>query len=116
MQICEALRLSNSEVFAFVVDCIDCAADSAVVAAVLDGVTAAQHLARHLNAAEMFSVGRPWIMVSINDDEDPHFRKAGELLQTKRNEGIWCKELLFNNICGGALYSCTYTRVQNLVC
>ncbi|KAG0627559.1 hypothetical protein M758_2G210200 [Ceratodon purpureus] len=54
------------------VDCIDCAADSAVVAAVLEGVTAAQLLARHLNV----TVGRPWIMVSINDDDDPHFRKA----------------------------------------
>lgn len=58
------------------VDCIDCAADSAVVAAVLEGVEAAQHFARHLNAAEVFKCGRPWIMVSINDDEDPHFRKA----------------------------------------
>lgn len=73
----------SQQVFACVVDCIDCAADSAVVAAVLEGVTAAQHLARHLNASEMLTVGRPWIMVSINDDEDPHFRKAGELLQTK---------------------------------
>lgn len=58
------------------VDCIDCAADSAVVAAVLEGVTAAQHLARHLIASEIPIIRRPWIMVSINDDEDPHFRKA----------------------------------------
>lgn len=59
------------------VDCIDCAADSAVVAAVLDGVTAAQHLAGHLHASEMCTtIRRPWIMVSISDDEDPHFRKA----------------------------------------
>lgn len=64
---------------ACVVDCIDCAADSAVVAAVLEGVTAAQHLARHLIASEIPIIRRPWIMVSINDDEDPHFRKAGEL-------------------------------------
>ncbi|KAG0588613.1 hypothetical protein KC19_2G255900 [Ceratodon purpureus] len=63
---------SFERVFACVVDCIDCAADSAVVAAVLEGVTAAQLLARHLNV----TVGRPWIMVSINDDDDPHFRKA----------------------------------------
>jgi len=72
----------SQQELACVVDCIDCAADSAVVAAVLEGVAAAQHLARHLDAAEMFKCGRPWIMVSINDDEDPHFRKAGELLQS----------------------------------
>lgn len=76
--------------FACIVDCIDCAADSAVVAAVLEGVAAAQHLARHLNASEMFTVGRPWIMVSINDDEDPHFRKAGKLLQSL---AMKCEEL-----------------------
>jgi hypothetical protein len=94
-QHCEAWGLSNLEswivlsqqqVLACVVDCIDCAADSAVVAAVLEGVTAAQQLAGHLHASEMCStIRRPWIMVSINDDEDPHFRKAGELLRNLKS-------------------------------
>jgi hypothetical protein len=78
--------LSQEQVLACVVDCIDCVADSAVVAAVLEGVAAAQNLAVHLNASEMCStIGRPWIMVSINDDEDPHFRKADELLRNMKS-------------------------------
>lgn len=51
------------------VDCIDCAADEAVVSAVNDGIEAAREI-----------VGlrrRPWVMVSVNDGEDLHFRKAG---------------------------------------
>lgn len=50
------------------VDCIDCAADASVVNAVNDGINAALSIA---------SVGRPWVMISVNDDkEDVHFRKA----------------------------------------
>ncbi|KAF6003053.1 hypothetical protein F1559_003328 [Cyanidiococcus yangmingshanensis] len=64
-------------------DCIDCAADAAVVQAVLDGIDEAQRcwLAQHDSkhsldrAASVFE--RPWVMVSITDDEmEPHFRKA----------------------------------------
>ena len=49
-------------------DCIDCSADPAVVAAVQEGIDAALGILPH--------VVRPWVMVSVNDDEDPHFRKA----------------------------------------
>ncbi|KAG0471816.1 hypothetical protein HPP92_016362 [Vanilla planifolia] len=54
------------------VDCIDCAADEAVVKSVNDGID---------KAVEIASVERPWVMISVNDDkEDIHFRKAGELV------------------------------------
>ena len=50
------------------VDCIDCAADLAVIAAVREGMTMAQKLTGQVTL--------PWLMVSLNDGEDPHFRKA----------------------------------------
>ncbi|CAI9118969.1 OLC1v1020616C1 [Oldenlandia corymbosa var. corymbosa] len=50
------------------VDCIDCAAEAAVVTAVNEGIEAAR--------AIVPAIHRPWVMVSVNDDEDPHFRKA----------------------------------------
>jgi Fe-S-cluster-containing hydrogenase component 2 len=50
------------------VDCIDLAADPAVVAAAQAGIAAAQRLQPNLEL--------PWLMVSLNDGEDPHFRKA----------------------------------------
>ncbi|XXG84480.1 hypothetical protein AAC387_Pa10g1987 [Persea americana] len=49
------------------VDCIDCAADSSVVNAVNEGIEAAR---------EIVPLRKPWVMISINDDEDLHFRKA----------------------------------------
>ncbi|KAK2644677.1 hypothetical protein Ddye_019872 [Dipteronia dyeriana] len=49
------------------VDCIDCAADASVVSAVNQGIEAAR---------EILPVRRPWTMISVNDDEDLHFRKA----------------------------------------
>ncbi|KAM5568750.1 hypothetical protein ABKV19_016331 [Rosa sericea] len=49
------------------VDCIDCAADVSVVSAVNEGIDA---------ALEIFPLPRPWVMISVNDDEDLHFRKA----------------------------------------
>ncbi|KAK3188682.1 hypothetical protein Dsin_028243 [Dipteronia sinensis] len=49
------------------VDCIDCAADASVVSAVSQGIEAAR---------EILPVRRPWTMISVNDDEDLHFRKA----------------------------------------
>ena len=53
-------------------DCIDVAADPAVIAAAREGIQAAK---------EQFDYGSranhsPWLMVSINDGVDPHFRKA----------------------------------------
>jgi hypothetical protein len=50
------------------VDCIDCAADAAVVSAVNDGIEAARGIV---------GLRRPWVMISVNDDDDLHFRKAG---------------------------------------
>ncbi|PSP17177.1 MAG: 4Fe-4S ferredoxin [Cyanobacteria bacterium QS_8_64_29] len=50
-------------------DCIDVAADPAAIAAAREGVQAAQRLAPT-------GQPRPWLMVSLNDGDDPHFRKA----------------------------------------
>ncbi|WP_409350555.1 Light dependent period protein LdpA domain-containing protein [Synechocystis salina] len=60
-------------------DCIDLAADPAVVRVAQEGIGVALSLAHspsyqverfeHLSQA-------PWLMVSLNDGEDPHFRKA----------------------------------------
>ena len=48
------------------IHCIDVAADPAVVAAARQGIAAA------LKPGQL----PPWLMVSLNDDTDPHFRKA----------------------------------------
>ena len=48
-------------------DCIDCATDASVMSAVNEGIEA---------ATEIFHLPRPWVMISVNDDEDLHFRKA----------------------------------------
>ena len=53
------------------VDCIDCAADASVVSAVNEGIEVAR---------EIVPLRRPWVMISVNDDEDLHFRKAGKCL------------------------------------
>jgi Fe-S-cluster-containing hydrogenase component 2 len=47
------------------VDCIDVAADPAVIIAAKEGMAAAHS-----------RIEKPWLMVSLNDGEDPHFRKA----------------------------------------
>lgn len=49
------------------VDCIDCAADGSVVNAVNEGIEAARAIV---------PIRRPWVMISVNDHEDLHFRKA----------------------------------------
>ena len=51
-------------------DCIDVAADPAVIAAAREGIEVAQKLSDNQPST------LPWLMVSINDGEDPHFRKA----------------------------------------
>lgn len=62
------------------VDCIDVAADPAVIAAAQDGLTAAAKLGEEAAKRGLFvhqlSERFPWLMVSLNDGEDPHFRKA----------------------------------------
>ena len=74
------------------VDCVDVAADVAVVAAARQGFADAMILAQRLNRLtqivppttpfplapprHFLSDELPWLMVSLNDSEDPHFRKA----------------------------------------
>ncbi len=53
-------------------DCIDVAADLAVIAATKEGIRIAQKLA----SRELPLIDSPWLMVSLNDGTDPHFRKA----------------------------------------
>ncbi len=58
------------------VDCIDVAADSAVITAVQEGIEVAQNYL-HLALERKLQVqNHPLLMISINDGEDPHFRKA----------------------------------------
>ncbi len=57
-------------------DCIDVAADLAVIAATKDGIKVAQKIAlTHPIQASSFA-NLPLLMVSLNDGIDPHFRKA----------------------------------------
>jgi Fe-S-cluster-containing hydrogenase component 2 len=53
-------------------DCIDVAADPAVIAAATSGLTAAEQVATAIQRPYQ----RPWLMVSMSAGEDPHFRKA----------------------------------------
>ncbi|MEL6158025.1 MAG: LdpA C-terminal domain-containing domain [Cyanobacteria bacterium J06623_5] len=60
-------------------DCVDMAADPAVVAAVKSGLAAARQIAADTNhplAGTLPSYRRPLLMVSMSAGEDPHFRKA----------------------------------------
>lgn len=50
-------------------DCIDVAADPAVIRIAREAIALAQSRMNNPDAA-------PWLMVSVNDGEDPHFRKA----------------------------------------
>ena len=57
-------------------DCLDVAADAAVIAATKEGLRVAEHL-RHESIARGFpNTAPPLLMASFNDAEDPHFRKA----------------------------------------
>jgi Fe-S-cluster-containing hydrogenase component 2 len=53
-------------------DCIDVAADPAVILAAKEALNAAVELSRNNG----FLIEPPLLMVSLNDGEDPHFRKA----------------------------------------
>nr|WP_199349438.1 LdpA C-terminal domain-containing domain [Nostoc flagelliforme] len=58
-------------------DCIDVAADSAVIAAAQAGLQIAKSLASDAQKRGFEYKGNsPFLMVSLNDGEDPHFRKA----------------------------------------
>ncbi len=58
------------------VDCIDVAAEPAVVAAAQAGLAAAQMLWPLAQQRGYPHERSPWLMVSVNDGIDPHFRKA----------------------------------------
>lgn len=57
-------------------DCIDVAADPAVILAAKEGIAAAREKAAIAQEQGFLWQGTPWLMVSLNDGEDPHFRKA----------------------------------------
>ncbi|MBD2297888.1 circadian clock protein LdpA [Nostoc sp. FACHB-190] len=58
-------------------DCIDVAADPAVIAAAKAGLQAAKNLTKAAQERGFdYQGGSPLLMVSLNDGEDPHFRKA----------------------------------------
>jgi len=57
-------------------DCIDVSADRAVIAAAQDALRAAACLRAQAKRRGFGFEGLPWLMVSLNDGEDPHFRKA----------------------------------------
>jgi Fe-S-cluster-containing hydrogenase component 2 len=57
-------------------DCIDVAADLAVISAAKDGIKVANKLAQTERYRDYPLVDSPWLMVSLNDGTDPHFRKA----------------------------------------
>lgn len=58
------------------VDCIDVAADPAVIAAAQEALAVAEDLGVESRQRGFAYQGSPWLMVSLNDGEDPHFRKA----------------------------------------
>jgi len=57
-------------------DCIDVAADSAVIAAAQEALQVANNLIADNQSKGLSFRGLPWLMVSLNDGQDPHFRKA----------------------------------------
>ncbi|MBE9208333.1 4Fe-4S binding protein [Nostoc sp. LEGE 06077] len=58
-------------------DCIDVAADPAVIAAAQAGLQVAKSLTIEAQQRGLsYQGGSPLLMVSLNDGEDPHFRKA----------------------------------------
>ncbi|MBD2215285.1 4Fe-4S binding protein [Nostoc linckia FACHB-104] len=58
-------------------DCIDVAADPAVIAAAQEALQVARTLSGDAQKRGFKSQGNlPFLMVSLNDGEDPHFRKA----------------------------------------
>ncbi len=60
------------------VDCIDVAADPAAVAAARRGIAWAETQSQRQGQLEEHPLGfqPPWLMVSLSDGDDPHFRKA----------------------------------------
>ncbi|HEY9642848.1 MAG TPA: LdpA C-terminal domain-containing domain [Coleofasciculaceae cyanobacterium] len=57
-------------------DCVDVCADPAVIVAAQDALRVAGGLAEAAQLRGYRAAGVPWLMVSFNDGEDSHFRKA----------------------------------------
>lgn len=57
-------------------DCLDVAADKAVIHSALEGIKIAQNYRSSAITKGYNPHTEPFLMVSINDGEDPHFRKA----------------------------------------
>ncbi|MEM9539901.1 MAG: LdpA C-terminal domain-containing domain [Cyanobacteria bacterium P01_E01_bin.42] len=59
-------------------DCIDVAADPAAIGAAKEAIAIARAIAIATPSSSPYRQPRsePWLMVSLNDGEDPHFRKA----------------------------------------
>jgi Fe-S-cluster-containing hydrogenase component 2 len=57
-------------------DCIDVAADPAVIAAAREGIKIARKWGKIAQYKGLLYQNDPILMVSLNDGEDPHFRKA----------------------------------------
>lgn len=57
-------------------DCIDVAAAPSVIAAAQEALQVASDLGAEGQRQGFNRQGLPWLMVSLNDGEDPHFRKA----------------------------------------
>lgn len=57
-------------------DCIDVAADPAVILTAKTALKLAADLAVAKSSDHLLMRSSPWLMVSLNDGEDPHFRKA----------------------------------------
>ncbi|MDY7020073.1 MAG: LdpA C-terminal domain-containing domain [Cyanobacteriota bacterium] len=57
-------------------DCIDVAADPAVISIAREALTTAQLWQKSTSERGFPMAHQPWLMVSFNDGEDPHFRKA----------------------------------------
>ncbi len=57
-------------------DCIDVSADKAVISTALEGIKIAKTLQSETLKQGYDLISLPYLMVSINDGEDPHFRKA----------------------------------------
>lgn len=57
-------------------DCIDVAADPAIISTAREALAVADALAEAAKRKGLVARNPPWLMVSLNDGEDPHFRKA----------------------------------------
>ncbi len=57
-------------------DCIDVAADPAIVTVAREALAVVPRLHSAAREQGIEISTRPWLMVSLNDGEDPHFRKA----------------------------------------